>query len=494
MKAEPGSPAVLIGNLYARWQQRHAASIESLPESGSSRKYFRLKADDGKSVIGVFNEDVRENKAFVYLGRHLLKAGIRVPEIYETDLDKGIYLEEDLGDTTLLDRMAEIASKEDQSNSLSDLYRNVIDAMPDIQVKAFNGLDFSKCYPRREFDAQSIMWDLNYFKYNLLKPLRIKFYEQDLEEDFAAISAYLCETPRESFMFRDFQSRNIMLRGSVAYFIDFQGGRKGPLQYDLASLLFEAKAGLGEELRQSLLEHYLSIFSRKFSWFRHDQFLKYYYGFVYLRLMQAMGAYGFRGLIEHKPLFLQSLPLAANLIGWLSDNHPFPVRLHILPDIFQQLFRNHGLAIQEQKPDGLTITVKSFAYKNGIPVDFSGHGGGFVFDCRALHNPGRIESLQEFTGLDTPVIKFLSASEDANDFLSHACHMTALAVETYAKRGFRNLSVSFGCTGGRHRSVYMAERLCSFLKNKYQVNVVIHHTELESSAARNEDLQDKNKA
>jgi hypothetical protein len=387
--------------------------------------------------------------------------------------------------------MTESTSPEDRGHLSAELYRKIIDGMPDLQVKAFNGLDFSKCYPRSSFDAQSIMWDLNYFKYNLLKPLKVKFYEQDLEEDFAVIAGFLCDAPRKSFMFRDLQSRNIMIRGSELYFIDFQGGRKGPLQYDLASLLFEAKAGLGEEVRQSMLDYYLSLFSRRFSWFKHKDFLRFYYGFVYLRLLQAMGAYGFRGLIEHKPLFLQSLPLAVDLIGWLEEKHPFPVRLRCLPGVFEQLSGYRDIAVQEQHEELLTVTVKSFAYKNGIPVDFSGHGGGFVFDCRALHNPGRIEALQPYTGLDAPVIEFLSTNADASDFLSHACQLVGQAVKTYSKRNFRHLSVNFGCTGGRHRSVYMAERLCSYLKNNFGVNVVIHHTELERPSGRHENVQIK---
>ncbi len=268
--------------------------------------------------MGVYNTDNRENNAFVYLDKHLLKTGNSVPEIYYEDLERHIYLEQDLGDVTLLDYLEKIRGSEDRDEKTLAVYRKIVEAMPGLQVHSTRDIDYSVCYPRAEFDVQSMMWDMNYFKYCLLKPLKVGFYEQDLEDDFLKIVGWLNEAERKSFMFRDFQSRNIMLSNDKLYFIDFQGGRKGPLQYDLASLLYEAKTHLPDTIRQNLLDHYLDVFEQTFSWFNRKTFLDYYYGFVYLRLMQAMGAYGFRGYIERKPLFLQSLPHAVRTLAWLT--------------------------------------------------------------------------------------------------------------------------------------------------------------------------------
>ncbi len=296
--------------------------------------------------------------------------------------------------------------------------------------------------------------------------MKVGFYEQDLEDDFLKIVGWLNEAERKSFMFRDFQSRNIMLSNDKLYFIDFQGGRKGPLQYDLASLLYEAKTHLPETMKEDLLNYYLDVFERTFSWFNRKTFLDYYYGFVYLRLMQAMGAYGFRGYIERKPLFLQSLPHAVRTLAWLLENKPFPLKLASLPGVFEKLIKMPKIREYDVKHESLTITISSFSYKNGIPQDNTGNGGGFVFDCRYLNNPGRYAEFKELNGKDQQVIDFLEKENAVNDFFNHTFHLVEQAIQVYLKRGFTSLAVSFGCTGGQHRSVYMAERLAAEYKKQ----------------------------
>jgi aminoglycoside/choline kinase family phosphotransferase len=470
-------PIQIVESLFNRWNKSQPLSITPLPESGSYRTYFRILYEKG-SVLGVHNGDNRENEAFVYLQEQLKKTGSKVPDVHFVDPENHAYLEQDLGNTTLFDYLGEIRKNSCTDEDIIKIYRQVIDAMPDLQVNAAQGLDYSKCYPRAEFDVQSMMWDMNYFKYCLLKPLKISFFEQDLEDDFIKIVKWLIEADRSSFMFRDFQSRNIMLSDDQLYFIDFQGGRKGPLQYDLASLLFEAKTHLSEDLRKQLLEYYLNVFEKRFSWFDRNDFLKYYYGFVYLRLMQAMGAYGFRGYIERKPVFLQSLPYAIKTLQWLIEKQPIPLNLTSLPGVFEKLINLPQAKSDQINQDVFTVSINSFAYKNGIPQDHSGNGGGFVFDCRYLENPGRYTEYKDLTGKDRPVIDFLKDRTDVKEFLSDVISLVSKAVDVYTQRGFTHLMVSFGCTGGQHRSVYMAEQLSEYMKNNKKANLVLIHHEL----------------
>jgi aminoglycoside/choline kinase family phosphotransferase len=467
-----------IKGLFESWSGEKVILITPLPESGSYRRYYRIRGE--KSVVlGAFNTDLRENEAFLYLAAHLRKAGNRVPQVYTFEREKGIYLLEDLGDTTLLDFIQQQNQDGAFEKKTVDVYRRIIEAMPCLQLKSEKGLDFSRCYPRPEFEYQSMHWDLNYFKYCFLKPMKIAFDEQELEDDFVKMIRFLLEADRKSFMFRDFQSRNIMLHNNAPYFIDFQGGRKGPLQYDLASLLFEAKTSIPFTIKIELLEYYLEIFRKEIPAFDPDGFMKYYYGFVYIRLMQAMGAYGFRGHIERKPLFLQSVPLAAKTLEWLTQYAPVPVDLPALLKVFDAIIESKEIREFNIEYKSLTVSINSFSYQSGIPVDHSGHGGGFVFDCRALPNPGRYEEFSESTGRDKEVIKFLDEKEEMNEFLSHVTAVVDHAVSVYKQRGFTSLMVNFGCTGGRHRSVYAAEKLCAYLQNKYPVNVIVRHRELE---------------
>jgi aminoglycoside/choline kinase family phosphotransferase len=471
-------PIKKVETVFKKWSDKPIISLEPLPESGSYRTYYRIRFEQG-CVLGVHNTDLRENEAFFYLNAQLKNTGNSVPDILFADPENHTYLEQDLGNVTLFDHLGEMQQRSATDNDILPVYRKVIDAMPGLQVNSTQGIDYSKCYPRAEFDVQSMMWDMNYFKYCLLKPLKINFFEQDLEDDFIKIVNWLIEADRNSFMFRDFQSRNIMLSGDNLYFIDFQGGRKGPLQYDLASLLFEAKTHLSENIRQSLLEYYLEVFSKTYTWFNPKKFTDFYFGFVYLRLMQAMGAYGFRGYIERKPLFLQSLPYAIDTLKWLSQKHPLPLQLKSLPSVFDQL-KNLPLTKTYSTDQSIfTITVHSFSYKSGIPQDHSGNGGGFVFDCRCLENPGRYAEYKDLTGCDEPVIAFLENNTDVKQFMDHTFSLVMQSAEVYMKRGFSHLMIGFGCTGGQHRSVFFAEKLAKYLKDMVRANVVLVHDELE---------------
>jgi aminoglycoside/choline kinase family phosphotransferase len=470
-------PIQIVTTLFNEWSKTKPISVIPLPESGSYRTYFRILSDNG-SVLGVHNGDHRENQAFIYLSEQLRKTGNSVPQVMYSDPVKLAYIEQDLGNVTLFDFLGELRRRSCTDEEIIGIYRSVIEAMPGLQINSTKGLDYSQCYPRAEFDVQSMMWDMNYFKYCLLKPLKIDFFEQDLEDDFLRIVGWLIEAERESFMFRDFQSRNIMLANDKIYFIDFQGGRKGPLQYDLASLLFEAKTHLSEDIRNTLLHYYLDVFSKTFSWFDAGRFMEYYYGFVYLRLMQAMGAYGFRGYIERKPVFLQSLPYAVKTLKWLMENKPIPLNLTSLPGVFEKLINLPQVETTELKQDEFTITINSFSYKNGIPQDHSGNGGGFVFDCRCLDNPGRYEEYKALDGRDKSVIDFLEARPEVKQFMDHTFSLVFQAAEVYKKRGFTHLMVSFGCTGGQHRSVYFAEQLADKLQSNHTAHIVVIHHEM----------------
>ncbi|MBN2613355.1 MAG: phosphotransferase [Bacteroidales bacterium] len=463
-----------LKKLYAAWAGEEVISMESLPESGSVRKYYRIKGA-GRMAIGVYNPDNRENTAFVYLSRHLKKHGVNVPEVYLADLAEDIYLVEDLGDMMLYNYYnANINNRE----SVVNLYKSVIREMPTLQANAARGLDFGVCYPRAAFDQQSMMWDLHYFKSYFLKLTGVKFYEQDLEDDFNALTKFLLQAKREYFLFRDFQSRNIMLHSGKVYFIDYQGGRKGALQYDIASLLFEAKTSLSPEIRDELLAYYIEIFS-SVKGFNSKNFLKYYYGYVLIRMLQALGAYGFRGYFERKQFFLQSIPPAVKNLEWLVQHADFGVKLPQLENCFEQIIQSEISRQFELPADEFTVSVNSFSYKSGIPLDNSGNGGGFVFDCRALSNPGRYEQYKAYTGKDYPVIEFLNGQGEVQEFLNHAYAIVESSIKNYKERNFAHLMVNFGCTGGQHRSVFCAEEISSRIKQKPGVKVITRHRELE---------------
>jgi aminoglycoside/choline kinase family phosphotransferase len=452
-------------------------SFEVLPPSGSYREYCRIKSEN-HHAIGTWNQDVQENLAFLKFSEHFFNQGVAVPEIYVVNAGKTCYLQEDLGTVTLFDYMTRIRENEGFSEKIISTYKKVLTELPKIQISAGKGIDYSYCYPRAAFDKQSMMWDLNYFKYYFLKLARIHFDEQALEDDFEKFTGFLLEAESDFFLFRDFQSRNIMLKDNQVAFIDYQGGRKGALQYDLASLLYDAKADIPQAIRNELLEFYLDTLE-KYLPVDREKFKAFYTGYALIRIMQAMGAYGFRGFYEKKEHFLKSIPYALENLKYLLQYNNIPVPLPELFSVLEAVIRSEYLKKINAPKNMLTVRVGSFSYKKGLPDDPSGNGGGFIFDCRAIHNPGRYDEYKPLTGKDPEVIEFLETRSEIADFMSHVLALADQSVKTYLSRGFKHLSIHFGCTGGQHRSVYAAERTAEHLKNNFPVNVVLSHRELE---------------
>jgi aminoglycoside/choline kinase family phosphotransferase len=473
----------LLKDLFAKHFHTGVERLQPLQGQlgGSGRNIFRLTGA-GHSAIGIVYSVREENVAFIEFSRHFRRHGLPVPEIYGEDLEHGAYLEEDLGDTTLFEYLTQHRRGADIAPDVIGAYRKVVRTLPRFQVEAGRGLNYKVCYPRASFDRQSIAWDLNYFKYYFLRLAGIPFNEQALETDFARLTKFLLSARHDYFLYRDFQSRNVMLRDGEPFFVDYQGGRKGALQYDIASLLYDAKADLPPELRTQLLDHYLAELGRLLD-LRRDEFMQHYYAYVYVRIMQAMGAYGFRGFYERKPHFLQSVPYAVQNIRWLLHNVELPIALPALMDAFRAMLSSEKLQHAAAGPTHLVVRVCSFSFHRGLPKDESGHGGGFVFDCRALPNPGREERFQELTGRDPSVSEYLDGHESVRDFWTSARSLVDASVDGYQRRGFTSLMVSFGCTGGRHRSVFFAERLAKHLRDRTGVEVVLRHLGLESLGA-----------
>ena len=444
---------------------------------GSGRVIVRLRAK-GASAIGVLYSVREENVAFLEFSKHFYRRGLPVPEIYAENLSQGAYLEQDLGDTTLFEFLSANRAAESIAPQAIEAYRKVVAVLPRFQVEAGRDLNYKVCYPRSSFDRQSIAWDLNYFKYYFLRLAGVPFNEQALEHDFGRLTKFLLGARSDYFMYRDFQSRNVMLHGGEPYFVDYQGGRKGALQYDIASLLYDGKADLPPELRQQLLDWYLESLGG-FIDVDREAFMEHYYAFVYVRIMQALGAYGFRGFYERKPHFLQSVPYALKNLRWLADHVKLPVALPALMAAFEGMVASEKLSVIATAKEGLTVRVFSFSFHREAPTDDSGNGGGFVFDARSLPNPGREEQFRALTGKDAAVIEYLNNEESVHQYLASALSLVDASVASYRQRGFKNLMVSFGCTGGQHRSVYLAERLAKHLAGM-GVEVVVRHIELEN--------------
>jgi len=475
----------ILKNLFEQHFRSPVERVQPLQGElgGSGRKIIRL-AGGKVSAIGILYDVREENAAFLEFSRHFRKHGLPVPDIYGEDLDHGAYLEEDLGDTTLYEFLTKNRSGEKIAPSVIEAYRKVIATLPRFQVEAGRDLNYKVCYPRGSFDRQSIAWDLNYFKYYFLRLAGIPFSEQALEDDFSRLTKFLLSAERDYFLYRDFQSRNIMLRDGQPFFLDYQGGRKGALQYDVASLLYDAKADLPPELRQQLLDHYLEALGG-FANVKRETFLQHYYAYVYIRIMQALGAYGFRGFYERKVHFLQSVPYALKNLRWLLHNVTLPIALPTLMDAFHSMLASEKLQSLASDADSLVVRIVSFSFHRGLPKDESGNGGGFVFDGRSLPNPGREERFKMLTGRDAPVIDYLNQQESVHQFLASVMSLVDASVSNYQRRGFKHLMVSFGCTGGQHRSVYLAEQVAKRLRGRNGIEVVLGHRELERMAAEN---------
>ena len=484
--------------LFHKWAGEPCTQCLALGANGSSRRYYRIIGDTCR-CIGAIASDVRENEAFFAYSRHLHARGIRVPELYAVHDDRRRYLQQDLGDLSLYGLLYEKKQKGGGFDAqMLALYRQALADLHDIQV-AGRDMDFSVAYPRPAFDSRSILWDLNYFKYNYLKLQHIPFDEDRLEDDFQHLADTLLSADTNYFLYRDFNPRNIMVAESekcalhtshlslhtshltppALYYIDYQGGRRGAAQYDVASLLFSAKSDLPQALRNELLQHYVSLHG-------DPHFMDHFWHYVLLRILQTLGAYGYRGLFERKPYFIESIPLAHNNLRRLVEDHPD--LLADLPEL-QSIVHRLGAMTPNANPQPptsnpqtddsqLTVTVMSFSFKQGLPDDPSGNGGGHIFDCRALPNPGRYPEYKAYTGKDAPVIEFLRDKQPVAIFLDHALAIVSQSVDKYLERHFSHLSVSFGCTGGQHRSVYCAEQLAKTLRSRYpDVEIVVKHRE-----------------
>lgn len=500
-----------VSSLFQRTFGEEPDNLVKLPESGSSRTYFRISGKR-RTTIGVCNSDRKENEAFLSFTRSFASLGLPVPEVIAEDAATNCYLLSDLGDETLFSAL--VSQRTEASgfpSGISDIYKRVLKILPLFQIRGGAAIDYRYCYPRLAFDKQSMLWDLNYFKYYFLKLANVPFDEQELEENFGTLTSFLLQADADHFMYRDFQSRNIMLLNNNPYFIDYQGGRKGPLQYDVASLLYDAKADLPQMVRDQLLECYLNEIEKYRPGISPD-FLKYFPGFILIRILQALGAYGYRGYYEKKSHFLQSIPYALNNLRNLLKTNNLGVDLPALYGVLDQLIEakaetRTGAKQSPAKPNlqtaitpspalhqqwrgepgighripgisSLTVTINSFSYKNGIPSDPTENGGGFVFDCRALPNPGRYEQYRHMTGKDHAVIEFLQKEADTRIFFKHVSSLVDQSVKRYIERGFQHLFVNFGCTGGQHRSVYFAERMKEYLAGRYKIKINLHHTNL----------------
>jgi aminoglycoside/choline kinase family phosphotransferase len=470
----------LIQLFKERVGQRPDAILE-MAGDGSTRQYFRLLGGEWGTVVGAIGPDHEENRAFLSFAKAFRGVNLPVPEIYAEDREAGVWLEEDLGDITLFQALTsarESTADDEFPEEAEELFRRTLSVLPRFQVHGHDVIDYRLAYPRQAFDRRSIRWDLNYFKYHFLKLAHIEFSEQRLEDDFSRLIELLLEADSDYFLYRDFQSRNIMIQDGQPWFIDFQGGRKGALQYDVASLLYDAKANLPQEVRGRLLDHYLEALSDH-AWVDKDHFHRGFKGFVLVRLMQAMGAFGYRGFFERKRRFLESVPFAAKTLeGLLASDLPIP--LPELELVFRRIVDRWGADDPgAAPPTDLTVSVGSFSFKRGYPEDQSGHGGGTVFDCRGLPNPGRLPEFKELTGKDGAVMDFLEREGKVQEFWENVRGIVDAHVQTYVDRGFSDLVISFGCTGGQHRSVFMTGKLVDHLRNRFPaVKIQETHREL----------------
>ncbi len=464
----------ILQELFETYSGQKLSEKTELPTSGSHRRYFRLRGGD-ISIIGVLGTDFDENRAFITLSRHFREKGIKVPTVLAVAPDGMSYIQEDLGEKMLFDLLSQGRESGRYSSYEASLLCRTIEKLPKLQFKGAEGLDWDICYPQKEFDARMVDFDLNYFKYCFLKATGLEFNEILLQDDFEKLKADLLQEQTETFLYRDFQARNVIIKDDEPYFIDYQGGRRGPIYYDVASFIWQARSRFPEELKQELIRSYLRAL-RSYTEVDEEHFHDRLRLFVLFRTLQVLGAYGYRGYFEKKPHFLASVPYALdNLRSLLKipfDRYPYLngilTKLTNMPQFYE-------IAVDRR----LEIRIYSFAYKKGIPVDNTGNGGGYVFDCRSINNPGKYEHYRQFNGNDPEVIKFLEDDGEVNVFLESVYKLVDAHVERFIERKFTHLQVCFGCTGGQHRSVFCAEHLASHLSGKYDVVVKLTHRELD---------------
>jgi aminoglycoside/choline kinase family phosphotransferase len=475
-----------IRALFTSYSIEPIITIGKIPQSGSIRIYFRIVAKT-KTFIAAYGDNVKENRAFIYFSRHFKKNNCPVPEIYAVNKKETIYIQEDFGDVSLLNKLEEHG----YNDYVYALFKKSLKAIAKLQIEGDENLDYSYCITSKEFGKQAILSDLLYFKYYFLDALQLPYDKEKMLNDFDKLSEYLAEVDYKYFMFRDFQSRNILIKNEQPHFIDYQGGMKGALQYDVASMLWQAKADLSDDWKNKLLDYYIDCVEETLSKkIDRDRFINQYNGYVLIRLMQVLGAYGFRGLFERKAHFLTSIPLGLKNLRWFLQNKKTGIELpeyeRILHEIVKDeiIQRYEPLQATDQTP--LIIEINSFSYKKGIPKDESGNGGGFVFDCRGILNPGRIEEFKKQTGRNKDVKDYLEQHTKMPAFLNSIFDIVDITVEDYIKRNFSSLMISFGCTGGQHRSVYAADALARHLRNKFKVKIALQHFEQESKNWVNE--------
>ena len=465
-----------ILNLFTKTFNTKPKKIIQLALSGSDRVYFRIFYDKNKTCIGAYNYDDKENIAFVEFTKSFIKESINVPQLIAEDLKNKVYLLEDLGSSTLFNLLLKERKGEKIPSKIAGYYKKSLSQLIDLQLA--KAIDYKHCYPRESFDKQSMIWDLSYFKYYFLKLAKIPFNEQLLEDDFNKLSDYLLTTNTNFFMFRDFQARNIMIKDENVYFIDYQGGRKGALQYDLASILFNSKADLPISFREELYSHYLNELKKKIN-IDETKFESYFFGYALIRILQAMGAYGFRGFYERKLYFLNSIPFALINLKYIISKFEYLLQLPELNKVINSTLSNEDLKKygELKVSNKLQIKISSFSYKKGLPVDSTEHGGGYIFDCRGIHNPGRYDEYKKLTGRDKPVVEFLEKEQEMTDFLENVYSLADKHINKYIERKFDYLAFNFGCTGGQHRSVYSAEHLFKYLNDKYDIVLYLEHRE-----------------
>ncbi len=459
--------------LFENYTGRKVENTQELTSSGSNRRYYRMESA-GTSIIGVVGTSREENHAFITIARHFYSQGLNVPRVYAVSEDEMTYIQEDLGDLQLYQMVSAGRETGDYNEEEVALLCKAISKLPDIQFRGAEGLDFGICYPDSEFNERMVNFDLNYFKYCFLKATGLEFNEVRLQDDFDRLREDLMKDSASTFMYRDFQARNVMVRDGEPYFIDFQGGRKGPIYYDVASFIWQARSRFSENLKEVLIQAYLDSL-KKYIEVNEDEFREKLRIFVLFRTLQVLGAYGFRGYFEKKPHFLGSVPFALTSLRKLIAK-PF-TKYPYLNQVLDSLTKLHHLyEVADDKR--LEVQICSFAYKRGLPMDNTGNGGGYIFDCRAVNNPGKYEHFRQFTGLDKEVIDFLEEDGEVLTFLDNVYKLVDAHVQRFQERKFTHLQVSFGCTGGQHRSVYCAEHLAEHLSRKYDVKIAVSHREL----------------
>ncbi len=474
----PITPSEQVREYFEKNIKEPVLNFEKLPKSGGDRIYFRVTTSAG-SYIATYNDNVKENETFFYFTSHFRSIHAPVPRILHIDDDKKMYLQEDLGHTSLLNEL----EKHGENDYVLTLFKKSLKALAHLQIGADAQLDYSRCLTSVEFGKQAILSDLLYFKYYFLDTLKIPYEKEKLLDDFEALSNYLTHVELKYFMFRDFQSRNIYIQNDEVFFIDYQGGMKGAPHYDVASMLWQARANLSNNWKETLLEYYIECVCKILDKpIDKSRFIYQYNGYVLIRILQVLGAYGFRGLFERKAQFLTSIPLALQNLKWFISHNSIGIAMpefeRLMKLVVDDEIVNRFVPLQADSSTPLILKINSFSYKkSGIPKDVSGNGGGFVFDCRGILNPGRLAEFADLTGRDKPVMDFLEQKTEMPEFLNGVYNVVDITVEDYIIRGFSSLMISFGCTGGQHRSVYAADALARYLRNKFKVKIELDHFE-----------------